>query len=68
MQNEGALDRGIRFIIGCCLLAAALMSPFASHQQVFLGLGAGVVYLTAAVGFCPLYKLIRLNTTRHQPA
>lgn len=69
--NEGAIDRGVRAIAGIGAIVVA---------WVFLGLGAGsvpgialgvvglVLIVTAAVGFCPAYRLLGVSTCKLNPA
>jgi len=54
--NEGTADRTIRAIVGIALIALAL-------TKGWLWAWIGVVpLLTAAIGFCPLYALLGVNT------
>lgn len=61
MRNESGLDRILRFVLAIILLA---MGKF-----FFMGTIALVAYVlavimlaTAATGFCPLYKILGINT------
>lgn len=60
--NEGPLDRIIRAVIGIALLAVsfALAAPL---KWVLLAIGA-VALITAATGFCGLYKLLGISTMK----
>jgi len=54
--NEGTADRTIRAIVGIALIALAL-------TKGWLWAWIGVVpLLTAAIGFCPLYAVLGINT------
>jgi hypothetical protein len=55
--NEGMIDRVIRVIVGVVLLALVFVGP-----QTYWGLIGLVPLLTGLVGFCPLYKMLGLNT------
>jgi len=61
-QNVGTIDRTIRGLVGVVLLA----SYFLGAVQGTLGIVAlvfGIVLLgTAAVGWCPPYTLLGINT------
>lgn len=57
MTNEGNLDRIIRVILGIALLSMVFIGPATPWGWVGL-----VPLITGALGFCPLYKLIGLNT------
>ena len=59
MMNEGLMDRVIRIVIGLGILSLVFVGP----QTVWGWIGL-VPLLTGIVGFCPLYKLIGLNTRK----
>ncbi|MDE1948041.1 MAG: DUF2892 domain-containing protein [Burkholderiales bacterium] len=55
--NVGTLDRSARVVIGLLLIALTLMG------QIGLWGWIGIVPLaTAAIGFCPLYRVLGLST------
>lgn len=60
--NESVLDRIIRVIVGIVLLAAGLMLT-GPLKWVVLVL-AVIALVTAATGFCLLYKLFGLSTNK----
>lgn len=64
--NVGALDRGLRAILGAALLILALFFPAAAGLSGSLVWVAGVVGAvllgTAAIRFCPLYRLLGVCT------
>ncbi|WP_460854204.1 YgaP family membrane protein [Pseudomaricurvus hydrocarbonicus] len=55
--NVGTIDRTIRVVVGLILLALVVVGP-----KTLWGLIGLVPLLTGLVGFCPLYRLIGLNT------
>ena len=55
-RNVGTADRVFRAVVGLVLLGLAW---FGGHWWGWIGV---VPLVTAAVGFCPAYKLIGLNT------
>lgn len=57
MTNEGTLDRTIRIVLGVAILSLTVVGP-----RSFLGLIGFVPLATGLIGFCPLYKLVGLNT------
>lgn len=57
--NEGKLDRALRVIVGLVLIASVFVGPKAVWGWVGL-----VPLLTGVFGFCPLYKLIGVNTCK----
>jgi len=57
MKNEGILDRSLRALLGVGLIGATLAGAIGPWGWI------GVVPLaTAAIGWCPLYSLIGINT------
>lgn len=59
MRNEGTIDRLVRVTLGLALIALVFMGP-----QTPLGWLGLVPLLTGLVGFCPLYRLIGVNSCR----
>jgi len=60
--NAGTLDRSIRAIAGVLLVAAWLLGWLTGTLAVVLGVVGVVLLFTAAVGFCPLYRMLGMNT------
>jgi len=56
-KNEGTIDRALRVFIGLGLLSLVFIGP-----KSLWGLIGIIPILTGAVGFCPLYKMLGLNT------
>ncbi|CAM3668709.1 DUF2892 domain-containing protein [Roseateles saccharophilus] len=57
--NEGTLDRGLRVVVGLTLVALAATGTVGVWGWI------GVVpLLTGAVGLCPLYSVLGINTCR----
>ena len=59
MLNEGKFDRVVRVVLGLALLAMVFVGP-----QTWLGWLGLVPLVTGLVGFCPLYRLIGIRTTK----
>ena len=57
--NEGLIDRLIRITVGLFVLALAFVGP--QTPWGWLGL---IPLLTGLVGFCPLYRLLGIDTCR----
>ncbi len=64
-HNMGSIDRIIRGIVGIILLLLPFVSGFGAGSTLLtwgsLIVGA-ILALTALFGFCPLYRLIGVNT------
>lgn len=55
--NEGKMDRIVRVVVGIILIATAATGVFSPWGYI------GVVpVLTGAMGWCPLYTLLGINT------
>jgi hypothetical protein len=57
--NVGALDRGVRIVVGIVLLAAVL---FVDSPLRWWGLIGIVPLATGVLGTCPLYALLGIDT------
>jgi hypothetical protein len=55
--NEGLADRLIRVAVGLFVLSLAFVGP--QTPWGYLGL---IPLITGIVGFCPLYRLVGINT------
>ena len=62
-RNVGTIDRAIRGIVGIALLLVFFLMPPANPILYWGALVVGVVMLgTAAIGWCPPYSLLGVNT------
>lgn len=61
-SNESALDRIIRAVLGIALLAAGLLMA-GPLKWILLALAA-IALITAVTGFCLLYKIFGINTSK----
>jgi hypothetical protein len=66
-RNMSSTDRGLRFVAGvAAVVAGAAIGP-GSAVAIALFVVAGVLLATSAVGFCPLYALVRFDSRGHRP-
>lgn len=56
-SNVGGLDRILRIVIGLALIALTLTGTIGLWGWI-----GAVPLATAAMGFCPLYRVLGLNT------
>lgn len=61
-QNVGRIDRIARLGIGLVLAALFLAGVVAQPWNWVVATLAGIMVLTAALGFCPIYSLLRVST------
>lgn len=57
LKNEGKIDRTLRVLVGLALLSLTVVGP-----QSLWGLIGLVPLVTGLAGFCPLYRVLGINT------
>ncbi len=62
MKNENGLDRIVRVILAVVFFALGF-SVFSGILSVVAYVLAAVMLMTAATGFCALYKIFGINTS-----
>ena len=62
--NESSVDRIIRLVVGIVALVAAFAVGLGSLGGIILAVVGVVMLVTAAVGFCPLYRVFGMNTCK----
>jgi hypothetical protein len=61
--NMGSIDRMLRaFVVAPAAIVVAIVVGAGSVAGVVLLVVAAIMLATSVVGFCPLYKLLRINT------
>lgn len=67
-RNMRNLDRGLRaFVVAPAAVIAAVLVGAGTVGGILLFALAGVMLATSAVGFCPLYALLRINSRGRRP-
>ena len=61
-HNESMVDRVIRAILGVALVYIGF--TLGGVTGIVLYVVAAVLFVTAAVGFCPLYVLLHIDTCK----
>lgn len=66
--NIGPIDRILRVVVGLVLIAYAIPIGFSQTGYNWVGWIGIVPILTATVGICPLYSMLRISTcpNRHE--
>jgi len=62
-KNAGTIDRVVRVVIGVILLyavATGIVQGILMYVAEILGI---LMLVTAALAYCPLYPLLKINTT-----
>ena len=66
--NMSNLDRGLRsFLIAPVAIVLAIIVGAGSIVGILLFALAAIMLATSAVGFCPLYRLLHIDTRGHTP-
>jgi len=56
------MDKTARYVVGAGALGVGLLAPLDTTWKVVAFIVAGIAFVTATVGFCPLNKLLGINT------
>jgi hypothetical protein len=62
--NVGSPDRVIRVILAVLLIVLGLTGVLSGTLAIVGYVLSVVLLVTAAIGFCPLYALLKLNTSK----
>jgi hypothetical protein len=62
--NESSVDRVVRVVLAIAAVAGAFAIGAGSVLGIALLVVAGVLLVTAATGFCPLYRVLGISTCR----
>ena len=60
-KNIGTIDKGLRIVVGLALLAYAIWGTGTYTWVGWLGI---VPLVTAAIGWCPPYAILGINTCK----
>jgi hypothetical protein len=63
-KNMNGIDRIIRIVIAIAAVAGAALVGFGSIGAWILLVVGGIMLVTAAVGFCPLYRVFGVSTCK----
>jgi hypothetical protein len=67
-KNMNTTDRALRaFLVAPAAIVVAFVVGAGSIAGILLFAVAAIMLATSAVGFCPLYKLLHLNTRGRTP-
>ena len=66
-RNESNVDRMIRVAVAVVAVIGAVAVGASSVLGVVMFVVAGILLVTAAVGFCPLYRILGISTDRSAP-
>lgn len=63
-QNEGAIDRAIRIILGLILIPAGIFAVEGIWQMILIAAGS-IALITGIIGFCLLYIPLGITTKKN---
>ena len=66
-RNESPIDRIIRLVIAVAAVVVAFLVGPSTVLGIILFVVAAVMLLTAAVGFCPIYRMLGISTSPSKP-
>jgi hypothetical protein len=61
-KNMGSIDRIVRVIVALAVGILFLLGEISGLAAIILGIFAAVFLLTSAMGSCPLYTPLKINT------
>jgi hypothetical protein len=67
-QNMGSIDKLVRVLIAVAIGVLYFTDQITGTAAIILGIFAVVFLLTSVIGFCPLYHLLKLSTTKKKDA
>ena len=62
--NMGALDRGLRLIVGIALICFAIPIGFPNVGWNWVGWVGAIPIVTALIGNCPAYSVVGISTCK----
>jgi hypothetical protein len=60
--NVGGIERGIRIGVGIALIAAGALAGLSEGLTIAAYVVGAVALVTGAVGYCPAWQLLGINT------
>lgn len=62
--NESRLDRVLRVVVGIALILLYLFGVVGGTLGIVLIVVGVIALITGLVGFCPLYSLLKIQTSK----
>lgn len=60
--NESTVDRVVRIVVAVVLFAVAATGAVGAPASILAWVVGAILLVTGAVGFCPLYAVLRIST------
>jgi hypothetical protein len=65
--NVGGIERPIRIVLGIALIAAGALAGLSEGLTLAAYVVGAVALVTGAVGYCPAWQLLGINTCPPNP-
>lgn len=65
IKNMAAVDRIVRLVLAMVVVFVLAMGFIEGPMAWLFGAGAAYLFLTAAAGHCPVYKVIGIDSHTH---
>ncbi len=65
--NVGIVERPIRIVAGILLLGIGAFAGFSALKSSIALVVGTIVLVTGAIGFCPIWTLVGINTCTKKP-
>ena len=62
--NESGMDRVLRVVVGIALILLYLFGVVGGTLGIVLIIVGAIALITGLVGFCPLYSLLKIQTSK----
>ncbi len=66
--NVGGVERPVRIVFGILLVSLGAFGGLPAGAAWAAYIGGGIALVTGAIGFCPLWTLLGINTCATKPA
>lgn len=64
MRNVGGADKKVRLILAVVFVVAGFFAPISATLKIVLYALAGIAAITALGGFCPVNRMLGINTCK----
>lgn len=65
--NVGGFERPVRILVGIVLIGIGAFAGLSVWGTSILLILGGIALVTGAIGFCPLWTLVGINTCQRTP-
>jgi hypothetical protein len=63
-KNMGSLDRGLRIVLAILVAILYFTGSISGTAALILSIFAIIFLITSFIGFCPLYMLLGISTSK----